>query len=186
MEGDSEEFAEMSDLYRYFRINRLRVKGIWHGASTTPEVFGLYFEPNGATGAPLTVDQLEGKFCIGTTYGTGFKGDAAEMSLAREELHTITPWFVTLNDTSAGADADGPGSIDLLAESGTTTDGILMIEIEMSITFRSRLDPQSISAKLRARIEQSEGISKIEKLNSKPEMQQAPRVKVLPKREARL
>lgn len=183
METDCLDFAELSDMYRYFRINSLRVKSwVFSNLDGTAEAqaFGIYFEPN-SSAAQLELRDLEGKFALGIMEGTARQGTPAELALAREELHTITPWFVTLDDTAAGADTDGPGNITLAVLGTTpTVDGRWLVDIHMSITFRSRLDPSTIQAALRRRVEDELMGSKVEKSNStvKPEMQQAPRTKV--------
>ncbi len=149
------DFAELSDMYRYWRMNSLRVRG-WVNSNITGSAmqnFAMYFQPNGSTNA-ISIGDLEGKFSVGLMASQNSKGESCELVLGREELHTITPWFVTLNDTNAGADTDGPGNIVLTTISTTTADGDWLADVHMSVTFRSRLDPSSISSLMRKRVEE--------------------------------
>lgn len=177
------DFAELSDMYRYFRINSLRVKGYCMGNgsnSTVPENFAIYFQPNGVTSPVGGISGLEGHFATGIIGSPYYRGQAAELVLGREQLHTISPWFVTLNDTAAGADTDGPGAVQLITRNSTQLDGTHLWDVHMSVTFRSPLDPAQISAALLRRIEKCSGGSQDGKSNPslKPEMQQAPITRV--------
>ncbi len=173
------DFAELSDMYRYFRLNSVRVKSWVNSNLTTQQQnFAIYFQPNGAT-VPVILSDLEGKFAVGLMSTGVVPGEPCELVLGREELHTITPWFVTLNDTPDGADMDGPGAVELITLSTTTADGDWFAEVHMSVTFRSRLDPASISALVRKRVEDSLLGSKGGKTDPpKREMVQAPTTKV--------
>lgn len=142
-------FAEMSDLYRYWRLNSITVKCVaWQeSVAVNGRDFALLYNPNGVTAA-ASFSSLDGHFALGYT-GSNFasnqcRPEPAVLHLTAKEVHTITPWFITLNDTSAGADADGPGTIDYIMRS-TVEDGVLLFEVHMSITFRTRLDPAAIS-----------------------------------------
>ncbi len=181
LEVNALDFAELSDMYRFFRINHLECKAWWTGivSGTASEPFAIYFQQNGATNT-VALSNLEGIFAVGIAGGEGSQPVPADLKLGRAELTTIVPWFVTLNDTAAGADADGPGNLQFITRSGTTADGYLLYDIHMSVTFRSPLDPTSISANIAKRVKDGVYCSQVEKTDSnlKPEMVQAPRTKV--------
>jgi len=153
LETHSLDFAELSDMYRYFRLNSFRVDSRVYlvSAAVPPGPTVMLFEPNNLTGGSPTYDDVEGKFAVGSTWCPGAAGEAMRLELGPEELHTITPWFVTLNDTAAGADTDGPGVVRLIMDTGAANDGILFDHVQFSATFRSPLDPQEISSLLIAR-----------------------------------
>jgi len=179
LETYAEDFGELSDMYRYFRVNSMSVTA-WvdfTAGSGQGLLYGIYHAPNGVGAAPAI--GLEGRYSMGHGWavfsGVGAAGHNAVLKLAKSDLHTITPWFVTLNDTSAGADADGPGSI-LFVQAASVNTGTLLYEVEMDITFRTILDPETISAaaekRVLAKIE-SEARAKLGKLGE-AQNQQAP------------
>lgn len=145
-------FAELSDLYRYFKINKLKVTA-WVGgvvsSSDEEGFYALYHTPNGATGTAPTLNDMEGKFALGhvwTYSSVGVPGKNAVLELQRDDLTTISPWFVTLDDSSGGADMDGPGVINFVQASGVTDSGDIIYEVDMHVTFKTMLDPSTISA----------------------------------------
>lgn len=145
--------AELSDMYRYVRFNKLDVIGDWYtGSGIAPEYFALYFLPNGTTATTPALSLLEGKLATGQTHTDGAKGRRCRMSFGPNELHTIVDWFVTQNDSSAGADADGPGGLVLRAPAASASDGSLYLEVHLNATFRSPLDPDTIAAAIRGRV----------------------------------
>lgn len=158
LEAYAEDFAQLSDMYRYFRINRFSVTSwVDMTAGTGLELlYGLYHAPNG-TGATPLVTGLEGRYAMGhawsgdTTVGA-MAGHNAHLVLTSDDLHTISPWFVTLNDTGGGADMDGPGVIAYTQATTMTNSGNCVYEIEMDITFRTILDPETVSAAAERRV----------------------------------
>jgi hypothetical protein len=190
LESYAEDFAELSEMYRFFRINSLSVTA-WVDFTVgtgSALLYGLYHAPNGVGAGPV-VTGVEGRFSMGHGWavysGVGAAGKNARLALAKSDLHTITPWFVTLNDTSAGADADGPGVIKFIQPSGPTNTGTCLFEVEMSITFRTILDPETISAAAERRVLdriESEARAKLGKLGEPACQQAAPPAAVLLRR----
>lgn len=150
-------FAQLSDMYRYFRLNSLKVT-TWVGgvvsSSDEEGFYALYHQPNGALVQP-TLNDLEGKFALGhvwTYSSVGVPGKNAVLHLRHDDLSTISPWFVTMNDTSGGADMDGPGEVIFVQPSGVTDSGDIIFEVEMDVTFKTILDPSTISAAAEKRV----------------------------------
>jgi len=145
-------FQELSDLYRYFCINKLTVTA-WVGgtvSSSDEEAFyALYHSPNGTTGATPVLNDVEGKFAVGHAWiysSVGVPGKNATLALAKDDLTTISKWFVTQNDAAGGADFDGPGVIKFIQPSGVSNTGDIVYDIHFSATFKTMLDPNTISA----------------------------------------
>lgn len=153
----SASFAEMSDLFRYWRINSCKVTCV---AWATPGVvdsggadFFIVHIPNDTTGA-ATLGNLEGE------YARGFTGihaananytEPAHLVLSKSHLHSNVEWFDTLGDAGVNVANDGPGSVDFVMRT-TTEDGVLLFDVEVDITFRLRLAPSLISAIRDARV----------------------------------
>lgn len=180
LEAYAEDFAQLSDMYRYFKIDHFVVTA-WVDltAGTGQELlYAIYHAPNG-TGATPLVTGLEGRYAMGHAWSTdstaALPGHNARLALSKADLHTISPWFVTLNDTGGGADMDGPGVLAYTQATATTNAGTLLFEIDMTVTFRTILDPETVSAaaekRVLAKIE-TEARAKLGKLGE-PACQQA-------------
>lgn len=178
-------FAELSDLYRYFKFNKLKVT-TWVGgvvsSSDEEGFYALYHQPNAATITVPDLNTLEGKFAMGhiwTYSSVGVPGKNAVLELHRDDLTTISPWFVTLDDAAGGADMDGPGVIKFIQASGMSNSGDIIYEVDMDVTFKTMLDPSTISAAAERRamsnIEKRELAEKAAKLENKGYLQ-APEV----------
>jgi hypothetical protein len=157
LEAYAEDFAQLSDMYRYFRINKFSVTAwVDMTAGTGNELlYAIYHAPNG-TGATPFATGLEGKYAMGHAWmndaAAGLAGKNAKLVLTKDDLTTISPWFVTLNDTAGGADMDGPGVLAFTQATTMTNAGTLLYEVEMDITFRTILDPETVSAAAEKRV----------------------------------
>jgi len=152
-ETRSVQFAQLSDMYRYYRFDKMEITADWYtGAVTIPEYFAIYFDPNATTATVPALSLLEGKFATGQSHPTGAQGRRCHLTLSNQQLHTAVDWFVTSNDTVAGPEFDGPGQLVFRAPAATTSDGSCYLEIHFTATFKSQLDPDTISRLMRDRV----------------------------------
>jgi hypothetical protein len=152
-------FAELSDLYRYWRLNHVKVTCVaWAGSgsvdSASPDFFIVHV-PNDTTGI-VTLGNLEGEFARGFTgmHTTGASETGpAVLVLERSHLHSNVEWFDTLGDVVPNTLTanDGPGIVDFVMRT-TTEDGVLLFDVHIDVTFRLRLAPSLISAIRDARV----------------------------------
>jgi hypothetical protein len=155
------DFQEMSDIFRFFRINSLKCESTvtMLEDSTGMDAFGYHsvtFQPVGAS-RETNIGELEGHFgSVGMQRlirnSGGGNAEAfcpstpSRLILGPNQLHGPTPWFVTLADATDNA-LDGPGAIWPLGPYQTGATGSWIMEVWLSITFRSRVDPSTITAR---------------------------------------
>lgn len=146
-------FANVNDIFRYWRINHLKVRctGWVESTGSGGHDFALVYSPNDTTGSVTFSNLSDSHFETGwygemvTAGANGVPPKPAVLEIPGKVLHTNVEWFTTQNDTSMGADGDGPGTVYPLQRS-TTADGILYYETWVDVTFRTRMDPAEISA----------------------------------------
>ncbi len=156
-------FAQMSDLYRFWRPTRLRCRFHQTSFVAANEAGGFLaacFVANDTT-APTTLGQLDGlPFNMVARPATGTQATAStftsvyipalELDVPLQNLQSLGGWFVTNGDSTEDTAFDGPGLIRLV--STITNSSSIMGEFWISCDFASALDPTMIAPAERQRL----------------------------------
>ncbi len=156
-------FAQLSDLYRFWRPTRLRCRFYQTTFTAVAEGGGFLaacFVANDTT-APTTLGQLDGlPFSITQRPSPGTQASATELAgqhippleldVPLANLQSLGGWFVTNGDSTEDTAFDGPGLIRLI--STITNSSSIVAEFWISCDFASALDPTMIAPAERQRL----------------------------------
>jgi hypothetical protein len=170
LESYAADFAEMSDMFRYFKINDLKVDStvdtlyLRPGTATNvlAQPFIVYYEPQSSSASGVLQD-IEGTYSdlayqslvIQEASGPAcpMRGTHAHIHLTPADLDSNVPWYTTLADAS-DPPFDGPGRLYPVGPStADLVSAFWWADVTADVTFRQRLDPDSISMRLKRRAE---------------------------------
>ena len=141
-------FGAFADMYRFYRIKKIKIKCGPELNATVSEYYLLTFFPEGTT-APTAFGDVEG---LTTSDFAINKGGAfnsvATLSIEEDALRTVTSghWMVTSNDAS---DTFLESYGDVYMISGASNSAGLLATVRMIVEFKELVDPGTISKRLK-------------------------------------
>jgi hypothetical protein len=145
LSANSSIIAAYMDMYRYFRINRIKIRTISSNHLSYPTYpFILSYLAPGNTADPSSWTDLETKNQV-LTFGD--PAHIATLDLTLNDLKSVGDWFVTQNDASTEA-IYSAGEIWVASSSNfyLWSSPKFAVFVEIDVTFRTLLDPALISS----------------------------------------
>ncbi len=154
-------YAQLSDLYRYWRPTRLRAKFYQTAFVAANEAGGFLaacFVANEET-SPTTLGQLDGlPFSLTqrpppgaqAAGNDGIYTPPLELDVPLANLQSLGGWYMTNADSTQDTDFDGPGLIRLISLIANSSS--IMMECWVVCEFANPLDPTTIAPAERQRL----------------------------------
>ena len=152
----SESFEQMSDMFRYFKMNSLRTKTwVSTGSVSANPFYAVFFVPQGITNAISSMNQIDS---LHASVGVAISNTAGAQQPTILNIPGSAlappggPWFMTSFDATDGA-FDQAGALTIQMND-TTHDGFFVFELDFNVTFKERLDPSMLALAMKSRVEE--------------------------------